>query len=76
MKNALTLLTKARLKQGPLKIWTEHSNCQLQGRGDSKPPITLLIPNPFKKKLGKYFPMHKKAEGMTQFEIFHILVIQ
>jgi hypothetical protein len=33
--------------QGPLKIWTEHSNFPLQGRGDSKTPIALLRPNIF-----------------------------
>ena len=30
------------LNQGPLKIWTEHSNFPLQGRGDAKPPLALL----------------------------------
>ena len=33
--------------QGPLNIWTEHSNCQIHSRGDSKPLIALLIPNIF-----------------------------
>ena len=33
--------------QGPLNIWTEHSNCQIHGRGDSKTLIALLIPNIF-----------------------------
>ena len=27
------------IMQGPLKIWTEHSNFPLQGRGDTKIPI-------------------------------------
>ena len=33
--------------QGPLNIWTEHSNCQIHSRGDSKILIALLIPNIF-----------------------------
>ena len=28
--------------QGPLNIWTEHSNCQIHSREDSKIMITLL----------------------------------
>ena len=35
------------LRQGPLNIWTEHSNCQIHSRGDSKTLIALLIPNIF-----------------------------
>ena len=38
-------MTKAEIcetKQGPLKIWMEHSNFPLQGRGDTKTPIALL----------------------------------
>ena len=34
-------------EQGPLNIWTEHSNCQIHSRGDSKTLIALLIPNIF-----------------------------
>ena len=60
--------------QGPLKIWTEHSNFPLQGRGDSKPPIALLRSNiVFEKKVCKYFPKHIKGEGMIKFDISHIL---
>ena len=33
--------------QGPLNIWTEHSNCQIHSRVDSKTFIALLIPNIF-----------------------------
>ena len=33
--------------QEPLNIWTEHSNCQIHSRGDSKTHIALLIPNNF-----------------------------
>ena len=36
-----------QLTQGPLNIWTEHSNCQIHSRGDSKTLIALLIPNIF-----------------------------
>ena len=44
------------LVQGPLKIWTEHSNFPLQGRGDSKRPIVLLRSNIFfEKKCEKAF---------------------
>ena len=35
------------MRQGPLNIWTEHSNCQIHSRGDSKTLIALLIPNIF-----------------------------
>ena len=35
------------MAQGPLNIWTEHSNCQIHSRGDSKTLIALLIPNIF-----------------------------
>ena len=35
------------IRQGPLNIWTEHSNCQIHSRGDSKTPIASLIPNIF-----------------------------
>ena len=62
------------LGQGPLNIWTEHSNCQIHSRGDSKTLIALLIPNIFLIFLWNYFSMHIKAEGMTQFDIFHVFV--
>ena len=62
------------LIQGPLKIWIEHSNLPLQGRGDTKTPIALLRSNIFfKKKCESNFPKHIKAEGMIKFNIFHIL---
>ena len=35
------------VSQGPLYIWTEHSNCQIHSMGVSKTPISLLIPNIF-----------------------------
>ena len=35
------------LNQGPLNIWTEHSNCQIHNRRDSKNLAALLIPNIF-----------------------------
>ena len=60
--------------QGPLKIWTEHSNCQIHSRGDSKTLIALLIPNIFLIFLGNYFFMRIKADDMTQFDIFHVFV--
>ena len=31
------------IMQGPLNIWTEHSNYQIHSRGDSKTIIALLI---------------------------------
>ena len=37
--------TFSKLDQGPLKIWTEHSNFPLKGRGDTKTPIAILRPN-------------------------------
>ena len=40
------------LFQGPLKIWTKHSDFPLQGRGDTKTPIVLVRPNIcFEKKM-------------------------
>jgi hypothetical protein len=38
------------LEQGSLKIWTEHSNFSLQGRGDTKTLIALLRHNIFFEK--------------------------
>ena len=60
--------------QGPLNIWTEHSNCQIHSRGDSKTLIALLITNIFLIFLWNDFLMHIKAVGMTQFDIFHAFV--
>ena len=57
------------LNQGPLNIWTEHSNCQIHSRGDLKNLVALLIPNIF-----LIFTDEKKAEGMTKFDIFHVFV--
>ena len=37
----------SEINQGPLNTWTEHSNCQIHSRGDSKTPIASLIPNIF-----------------------------
>ena len=59
-----------KIRQGPLNIWTEHSDCQIHRRGDSKTSIALLIPNSFLIFYKKYFSMD---EGMTQFVIFHTL---
>ena len=42
-----SLVRARQLSQGPLNIWTEHSNCQIHSRGDSKTVIALLIPNIF-----------------------------
>ena len=42
-----TILQQSNTAQGPLNIWTEHSNCQIHSRGDSKNLIALLIPNIF-----------------------------
>ena len=39
--------SRIQLTQGLLNIWTEHSNCQIHSRGDSKILIALLIPNIF-----------------------------
>ena len=33
--------------QGPLNTWTEHSNCQIHSRGNSKTLIVLLTSNIF-----------------------------
>ena len=41
------ILVCSPISQGPLNIWTEHSNCQIHNRGDSKTLIALLIPNIF-----------------------------
>ena len=61
--------------QGPLNIWKEHSNCQILSRGDSKTLKALLIPNIFLIFFWlNYFSMHTKAEGMIQFDIFHVFV--
>ena len=35
------------ITQGPLNIWTEHSNCQIHSRGNSKTLIVLLTSNIF-----------------------------
>ena len=48
--------------------------CQLQGRGDSKPPYLYWNQIFFRFFLWKYFLMHMKPEGMTQFDIFHTFV--
>ena len=37
----------SEINHGPLNTWTEHSNCQIHSRGDSKTPIASLIPNIF-----------------------------
>ena len=47
VRNASFLFSALLIKQGPLNIWTEHSNCQIHSRGDSKTPIASLIPNIF-----------------------------
>ena len=39
------------IKQGPLNIRTEHSNCQIHSRGDSNTVIALVIPKIFLKFL-------------------------
>ena len=48
-KSHLTIQIHAErtLCQGPLNIRTEHSNCKVHSRGDSKILIALLIPNIF-----------------------------
>ena len=46
----------------------------VHSRGDTKTLISLLIPNIFLIFLWNYFSMHIKAEGMTQFDIFHVFV--
>ena len=40
-------LAQVSQPKGPLSIWTEHSNCQIHSRGDSKTLIALLRPNIF-----------------------------
>ena len=44
VRDASFLFSALLIKQGPLNIWTEHSNCQIHSRGDSKTLIALLIP--------------------------------
>ena len=44
-----------KIRQGPLNIWTEQSNCQIHSRGDSKTLIAVLIPNIFLIFLMKLF---------------------
>ena len=39
--------TKGMTNQRPLNIWTEHSNCRIHSRGDSKTLIAILILNIF-----------------------------
>ena len=43
----LYFMSVGSIGQGPLNIWTEHSNCQIHSRGDSKPLKASLIPNIF-----------------------------
>ena len=62
----LLIWERDRFNKGPLKIWTEHSNFPLQGRGYTKTPYTFTL-------MWNYFPKHIKAEGMIKFNIFHIL---
>ena len=47
-------LVPNRLIQGPLNIWTEHSNCQIHSGGDSKTLTALLIPKFFLNFIGTY----------------------
>ena len=60
--------TSKDLNQGPLKIWTQHLNFLLQGKGDTKTPTFLE-----RKCEYTYFPKHIKSEDMIKFDIFHIL---
>ena len=62
------------LAQGPLNIWTEHSNYQIHSMGDSKTLIALLIPNIFLIFFMKLFFYAYKSWGMTQCDIFHVFV--
>ena len=62
------------LSQGTLQIWTEHSNLSITRQGRLKTAIALMKPNILKFFLRKYFLMHIKPEGMTQFDSFHTFV--
>ena len=59
-------LLKRLVRQGPLNIWTEHSNWQIH-RLYWYPIFSWFF-------LWNYFSMHIKAEGMTQFDIFHVFI--
>ena len=59
------------LIQGPLNIWTEHSNCQTSRR-DSKTLIALMIPNILLIFLWNYFSNHIKAD--IWFDILHVFL--
>ena len=45
--------------QGPVNIWTEHSNCQIHSRGTQKPNIALLMPNIFSFFMKLFFYTYK-----------------
>ena len=45
----------SEINHGPLNTWTEHSNCQIHSRGDSKTLIVSLIPHIFLILLMKLF---------------------
>ena len=72
MAICVTLITI--LSQGPLNIWTEHSNCQIHSRGNLKTLIALLIPNIFLIYIIKVFFYAYKSWGHIQFDIFHVFV--
>ena len=42
-----TVIRGPWIVQEPLNIWTEHSNCQIHSRGDSKTHIALPVSNIF-----------------------------
>ena len=62
------------LKQGPLNIWTEHSNYQIHSRGGLKNPYSFTDNQYFLEFfLWNSFSMHIKAEGRTQIWYFSCL---
>ena len=63
------------LRQGPLNIWTEHSNVQIHSRVGLKKPYSFTDTQYFLDFYWwNYFNMYLKAEGMTKFDVFHVFV--
>ena len=63
-------LLKSEPSQGPLNIWTEHSNCQIHSRGDSKTLIVLLIPNIFLIRWTESFAFSELYSNQPKSEIY------
>ena len=67
------MLSQKYVSQGPLIIWTGHSNCQIHSRGDSKTLIALLIPNNFLNFFMKLFFYAYKSWGHDPIWYFSCL---